>query len=959
MLLTNWLRHAISTCTASLDLRSSNARALKRMAARTRVAVPLEQLEQRAVLTLDFGDAPSGYPVTLVEDGARHTVGSLFLGTQIDAEADGVESADATGDGADDDGVNIDGGFLPGIAKTIQVTASQAGGLLQGWIDWNADGDWTDLGEQIFSNRTLTAGVNTLTVYTPPEAVVGNTFARFRLSSDSDLSVTGAASDGEVEDYQLKVITSGSWTSLGPAGTTGGQVEGITNRPVTGPVQAILAHPTDPDILYIGAVNGGVWKTTNATAASPSWTPLTDEQASLSIHSLTFDLNDPTYNTIYAGIGRRSSYGQVGGQRTGLMRSTDGGQTWQAVSGTGGTLSGKGISGIYANGNTVVVSVNIADSFTFSNIGIFRSTDAGATFTRISGGSGTGLPQGVAYQLAYDPVTPSTLYTSSVFEPFPGAGKGIYKSTDSGATWTLVSSPAMTALVSSNTSNIKLAVGRSHEVYAAIVNSGILTAVFRSPDGGANWTQMDTPVTNETGGNVGVNPGGQGGVHFSILADPANANIVYIGGDRQPRGFQDAGSFPNAIGANDFTGRLFRGDASKPAGSQFVHLTHRNNLGASGGGTASSSAPGANSRDMTFDANGNLIEVSDRGIYRRTSPQNNTGDWFSMIGNLTVAEVHDAAWDSLNNVVIAGTEGTGVVQQSTEDAAQWVTVTTGSGGDVAVDNLELAGSGQSVRYSSFQNLGAFTRRVVNAAGQVVSTSFPFRTVSSGSAFVPNYRTPIQTNSVVGGRLLIQGNNSLYESLDGGATLREIGLNRGTGQLDQDALWYGGSKNNIVNPDLVWAASGSNVLVRTSGTGAVTLVASPTTAVVRDLAVNSRDWANAFIVTANQVLATNNTGATWSNITGNLTSIARDFMSIVFVPGVSVDTIVVGTGSGIFATSTAAMGTWYRVGNGMPNALAYELDYDASDDVLIAGTMGRGSGNSPTPVSFPQDLRFPR
>lgn len=330
MLLTNWLRRiVVSNVSVFSDLTAGSCRAAqrnRRSISRLVTAVP-EQLERRALLTQDFGDAPAIYPVTLAEDGARHTVGALFLGAQIDIDADGVESADATGDGADDDGVNIDGGFLPGIAKTIQVTASQAGGLLQGWIDWNADGDWTDLGEQIFSNRTLTAGVNTLTVYASPEAVVGNTFARFRISSVSDLSVTGAASDGEVEDYQLKVITSGSWTSLGPAGATGGQVEGITNRPVTGPVQAILAHPTDPDILYIGAVNGGVWKTTNATAASPSWTPLTDEQASLSIHSLTFDLNDPTYNTIYAGIGRRSSYGQVGGQRTGLMRSTDGGQT--------------------------------------------------------------------------------------------------------------------------------------------------------------------------------------------------------------------------------------------------------------------------------------------------------------------------------------------------------------------------------------------------------------------------------------------------------------------------------------------------------------------------------------------------------------------------------------------------------------------------------------------------------
>jgi hypothetical protein len=262
----------------------------------------------------------------------------------------------------------------------------------------------------------------------------------------------------------------------------------------------------------------------------------------------------------------------------------------------------------------------------------------------------------------------------------------------------------------------------------AILNSGVMAALFRSPDSGTNWTQMDTPFTNENGTNVGVNPGGQGSLHFSIVADPNNSNVVYIGGDRQPRSNGDTGGLPNSIGALDFTGRLFRGDSSKASGSQFVHLTHRSDLGAIGGGTASNSAPGANSRDMTFDANGNLIEVGDRGVYRRTSPQNNTGDWFSMIGDLSVTEVHDVAWDSLSNVAMTGNQSLGTTYQPAEDAARWVSLSTGDGGDVAVDNIELAGSKLSVRYSSFQNLGAFRRTVWNAAGELVSTSFPARTI---------------------------------------------------------------------------------------------------------------------------------------------------------------------------------------------------------------------------------------
>jgi hypothetical protein len=912
-----------------------------------------------SVPTDDFGDAPTSYPVTLAENGARHTVGSLFLGTQVDAELDGAHSSDASADGADEDGVVFQGSLLRGGSQAVQVTASQAG-LLNAWVDWNADGDWTDSGEQIFVNQALTAGANSLTVSIPLTAVVGNTYARFRISTASGLSFTGAATNGEVEDYRLAVSNPGPWTPLGPFGATNGQVEGIANRPVVGAIHTVLAHPTNADILYVGAVNGGVWKTTNATSSQPNWTPLTDSMSSLSIGALSFDLSDPTFNTVYAGIGQYSSFGRLGNTRIGLIRTTDGGQNWQVVNG-GGVLQGKNISGIFANGSTVVVSVNVADAFTFSNIGIFRSTNGGTSFTQISTGNGaaTGLPGGVSYDLVFDPITPTTLYTSTVFSDSVGGVNGVYKSTNSGANWTKVSTPAMDALITNNTSNLELAVGRSNEVYAAIINSGAFAGLFRSPNGGGSWTQMDSPRTNENGTDVGLNPsggkgpsngvpedvaGGQGAIHFSIVADPTNANIVYVGGDRQPRTFGDTGSFPNSIGANDFSGRLFRGNASLATGSQFVHLTHRNDLGAVGGGTASNSSPHADSREMTFDANGNIIEVDDGGIYRRTSPQTNTGDWFSVIGDLQVTEAHDAAWDSLSNVAITGNQDTGTTFQPSENATQWVSVSTADGGDVAVDNIQLAGSNQSVRYSSFQNLGSFRRTVWNAAGGLVSTTFPALTPTSGSAAISRtFRNPIETNNVAGGRLLIQGSNGLYESLDAGSTVTSIGVGVGSNSITSNALWYGGTQNNVANPNLVWAASNTNVFVRTSGTGnVVATAADPTTAEIRDLAVNSRDWANAFVIDDNQVFQTVNVGASWSDITGNLLSLASSLRSITYIAGAVTNSIVVGTNLGVFASTTTALGTWFRVGGGLPNVIAYDLDYDSTDDVLVVGTMGRGA-----------------
>src|SRR5262249_6791113 len=88
---------------------------------------------------------------------------------------------------------------------------------------------------------------------------------------------------------------------------------------MSGAVHAVAPHPTDRDTLYIGSANGGVWKTTNATAASPTWTPLTDDQASRSIGALEFDRTDGAHDTLVAGIGRFSSFQRRGGPLTGAQ----------------------------------------------------------------------------------------------------------------------------------------------------------------------------------------------------------------------------------------------------------------------------------------------------------------------------------------------------------------------------------------------------------------------------------------------------------------------------------------------------------------------------------------------------------------------------------------------------------------------------------------------------------------
>ncbi|HFD39970.1 MAG TPA: hypothetical protein ENJ31_09045, partial [Anaerolineae bacterium] len=805
-------------------------------------------------------------------------------------------------------------------------------------------------------------------------------------------------------------LVGGKWLPQGPGPAYNGQVENILNKEVVGAIHTVAAHPTNPDILFAGAANGGIWRTDNARSANPTWVPLTDQHPSLSIGALEFDPTAPSYNTLLAGVGRYSSFGRDGGPRAGLLYTINGGATWTGIPGSGNYLVGKNISGVAARGPVFVVSVNDADSFACWNIGLFRSTDTGATWTQVG-------PPGVAFDLAGDPLIAGDLYSGLTYASVCSGGglsNGIYKSTDTGATWTKVSNAAMDALiVNGTTNNIEIA-AHNGNVFVNIVQNGKSVGIFYSNNGGGTWTQMDQPllpvgspagisnvipgtpiridtgsahnlstgnkveiqgVTGTTGANgvhvitvvsstqfdlngtsdsnpytgggtwqkvVGMNPtskpGGQGGIHTAIRVDPVTPTTVYISGDRQDS------PFPNYIGALNYTGSLFRGDATiAPTGGvpspQWDHLTHSNSVsGIPNGGTASSSAPHADSREMVFDASGNLIEVDDGGIYRRTSPQNNTGDWVSVNGNIQVTEMHSAAYDHLSHTIISGNQDTGTTYQPAAGSFAWNSLSTADGGNVAVDNIVLAASNQSVRYSSSQRLWGFRRTVWDANGALVSTSYPALTVTGGgAALVPHFYTPIATDQVAGNRLLIGASNSLYESLDGGNTITEIGpgLVAGRGGIGGNTLAYGGVQAGVPNPDVFYVATGSNVAVRTSSGGGITTYAVPGAGTIRGVAIDPIDWQVAFAIDSDQVFRTTNTGAAWTDITGSMPD--TNLRSIAAAPGM----LFVGGGQGVYVMDMAT-GQWYDFGQGLPHVPVWSLDYDDADDVLVAGTLGRGA-----------------
>jgi len=114
--------------------------------------------------------------------------------------------------------------------------------------------------------------------------------------------------------------------------------------------------------------------------------------------------------------------------------------------------------------------------------------------------------------------------------------------------------------------------------------------------------------------------------------------------------------------------------------------------------------------------------------------------------------------------------------------------------------------------------------------------------------------------------------------------------------------------------------------------------------VRDIALDPRDWRIAYVVDSNHVFRTTNAGESWTDISGNLWKFdAFEHRSVAFVAGTSDDLLLVSARTGVFVSfGSSGFTSWNKLGAGLPNAPVWDLDYDAADDVLLAGTLGRGA-----------------
>ncbi|MCC6508556.1 MAG: tandem-95 repeat protein, partial [Pirellulaceae bacterium] len=221
---------------------------------------------------LDYGDAPDPftttpgrYPVRHINDGARHAISQnvAILGSLVDADGDATPTPLADGDSGDDgvtfgSALNPSGLFNRHIATDVTVTMSSAG-FVDGWIDFNGDGDWTDPGEQVLTSVEFTADqlVRTFQITVPANAPIPATattaFARFRSSTIGGLLPIGLATDGEVEDYRITVVPGTPPTAVNDTYSVN-EDSSLTTTDATGTFtpnfridDGVAANDTDPD----------------------------------------------------------------------------------------------------------------------------------------------------------------------------------------------------------------------------------------------------------------------------------------------------------------------------------------------------------------------------------------------------------------------------------------------------------------------------------------------------------------------------------------------------------------------------------------------------------------------------------------------------------------------------------------------------------------------------------------
>jgi hypothetical protein len=742
------------------------------------------------------------------------------------------------------------------------------------------------------------------------------------------------------------------WVNAQPNDTAVGAIESIAVH------ENVPGDPADGYVVYAGAVNGGVWRSDNifGDPTKIHWQPLTDNQASLATSSLALDPLDPSGQTLWVGTGSLSSWmyttPQLSGPDVGLLKTTDGGTQWVDLAKAqfahdrivGVVPTGR----LYPTGPTKGEEVVLVAGLDQS--GVMRSIDGGQTFQPVVGGvSGTAAAPVSASSLVADPGN-----SGRYFAVVNGV---VYMSNDGyGELWTSIdpgiagSTALKLAVYSSGSSTVLYAEMISTAAAPAGTTGNLFTGVERAVINNQGLQPSWSPVA------PGSVPGGWyiTQAQSAIAADPTNANVVYVSG--QGIGGQGLSGYST----NDQA--VFRGDAAKNNWNSLTQntiTTHRSPhpdsrslvflgpdnpgvlLESDDGGIYELQSPQKNGGGSWFSLNGDIQTTEFFSVAYASGPglifggsqdqgsliQTQTGSttWQLLPGATgdggTVA-VDNAAYGSDeyyfgdstlyydNNTLVAMENVSNPYNYSGLNAADYAAWGPTADQDahypvitnpVVPDELLIGMTGVYESTDDGQDVTNVTPKGMTGTGNVWVTALAYGTDDPTTAYVAS-------NS---GQLFVRYYQSKAYTFSPLHTPWTIG---------------GGTYAQAIAVD----ADDSQIAYVLDSTGKI--------------------WET----TDAGLLA----GAKWTNITGNLDNLCSDLQTIALydpTPGSNPgdDVVLAGGLGGVFRHWPGAYG-WSLYGSGLPDVVVTDLSYYPrsglgivqSGDLLLAGTFGRGAWTVP-------------
>ena len=262
--------------------------------------------------------------------------------------------------------------------------------------------------------------------------------------------------------------THGSWIFLGPTQCAGG----------LGRLNAIAFHPTDENIMYVGSSNGGVWKTING---GTTWANVSPMIPMLAVADIKLSPANPEIIYLLTGDGdpdpgEDGAHGQTEVSSIGILRSTDGGNSWYPTNFSFDHPS------VIVPTKLLIHPTNVNIQFVVGHSGIIRTTNQWSTWTTVQ--------TGTVYDIEYKPDDPNIMYA--------GTNNDILKSTDGGASWDYVMDSDFIEMSSATRVEIAVAPNNANVVYALGGNWEDLQAFYVSTSEGNDnsWTLQNSTATS-------------------------------------------------------------------------------------------------------------------------------------------------------------------------------------------------------------------------------------------------------------------------------------------------------------------------------------------------------------------------------------------------------------------------------------------------------------------------------